>query len=104
MTGLLGRTSGGLPSRAPSNDAARGGCLNEKAVDRSVASRSRLVRGATVQLCSMNFSVDALLNSAWLTAPGDAYGLTSRAGTRGPSTVPSSTGGATWSYQPPAVS
>src|SRR5882757_5685527 len=104
MIGLLGRTRAGRPSLVSASEAARGRCWKEKAVDRSAASRSRVVSGASDQLCSMNFKIAAESYTVWLAVPGVAYGLTSSAGTRGPSWAPSWVGGATWSYQPPEVS
>ena len=52
----------------------------------------------------MNLSNEAKSPTLLLIRPGLAYGEITSSGTRGPSWLPATVGGGTWSYQPPKSS
>jgi len=71
---------------------------------RSPAAATWGVRAGRPKTLSMRPGIDAVLSAWWSTAPARENGDTSSAGTRRPWVAPPITGGATWSYHPPASS
>ena len=78
------RTSGGLPA-----------CEKLKAVDRSLAIKSRCPSEGSPQRSSMNLRTEADSSRVWFTTPGGENGEIKSMAARGPSPYISSYGGGT---------